>query len=72
MEIKKLNVLTIEHVETNSGTNQVTLHVVDDMFGMHLITMHATMLRDAHYAANTAFEGSYMQEKMLYGSQEEL
>ena len=70
MEIKKLNVLTIEHVETNSGTNQVTLHVVDDMFGMHLITMDATMLRDAHYAANTSFEGSYIQEKMLYGCQE--
>ena len=68
MEIKKLNVLTIEHVETNSGTNQVTLHVVDDMFGMHFITMDATMLRDAHYAANTAFEGSYIQEKMLYGN----
>jgi hypothetical protein len=32
--------------------------------------MDATMLRDAHYAANTSFEGSYMQEKMLYGNQE--
>jgi hypothetical protein len=34
--------------------------------------MDATMLRDAHYAANASFEGSYMQEKMLYGGQEEL
>ena len=70
MEINKINVLTIEHIETNSGTNQVTIHVLDNTFGTHLITMDATMLRDAHYAANTSFEGSYMQEKMLYGNQE--
>ncbi len=72
MEINKINVLTIEHVETNSGTNQVTIHLLDNTFGTHLITMDATMLRDAHYAANASFEGSYMQEKMLYGGQEEL
>ncbi len=72
MEINKINVLTVEYVETNSGTNQVTIHLLDNMFGTHLITMDATMLRDAHYAANASFEGSYMQEKMLYGGQEEL
>ena len=72
MEINKINVLTVEYVETNSGTNQVTIHLLDNTFGTHLITMDATMLRDAHYAANASFEGSYMQEKMLYGGQEEL
>lgn len=68
MEIKRLNVMAVQHVETNSGFNEVTLHVIDDMFGIHLITIDATMLRDAHYAANTAFEGSHMQEIMLYGN----
>ena len=69
MEINKISVLTIEHVETNSGTNEVSIHLLDNTFGTHIITMDATMLRDAHYAANTSFEGSYIQEKMLYGGQ---